>query len=485
MNVDKSDKERLPVYEQIARHFEQQIMEGQLRPGEKLPPERKLAEQLGVNRTTVVHAYDLLRSAGIIQSARGSGTRVAQEQWGVRPLRLPNWQDYANGGSFLPTLPISVRLTEVRQLKKCIDLSTSELTQEDYPIAALQQIIRTLPPLDYSLGYPDPKGYEPLRAALIQFMRSNFKITAGADTILVTSGAQQALLLITQCLLNPGDAIASESPSYFYALPLFHSAGLRMYGVPMDEDGIIPAELESLLHKRTIKMLFLNPTYQNPTGSTLTEQRRREVLEICEKWQVPIVEDDPYRSLDLGDGVSSPQPLFSLDHSNEQVIYIGSLSKTVAPGLRVGWIIAPEPVLNRLRDAKYQMDHGSSIITQQIAELYLRSGVWEKHMDTVRCRLEERRRMMIAALSANCEDEISFMTPKGGYHLWCRLKFPVSDSKLLESAIDHGVLFVPGTVYGAHPRFARLSFACTSVENITEGVLRFIHAVRQAAVSNT
>ncbi|MET1248865.1 PLP-dependent aminotransferase family protein [Sporolactobacillus sp. STCC-11] len=480
MHVTKLDKKRMPVYEQIARHFEQQIMEGNLRPGEKLPPERKLAEQLGVNRTTVVHAYDLLRSAGVIQSARGSGTRVAQEQWGVRPLRLPNWQAYANGGSFLPTLPISRRLAEVRQLNTCIDLSTSELTQEDYPIAELQQIIRTLP-LNYSLGYPDPKGYEPLRAALSQFMRSKFNMTAGTDTILVTSGAQQALLLITQCLLNPGDAIAIESPSYFYALPLFHSAGLRIYGVPMDKDGIIPAELERLLHKRTIKMLFLNPTYQNPTGSTLTEPRRREVLEICEKWQVPIVEDDAYRSLDLGDERPSPQTLFSLDHSNEQVIYIGSLSKTVAPGLRVGWIVAPEPVLSRLRDAKYQMDHGSSIVTQQIAEHYLRSGIWEKHMDTVRYRLEERRKTMIHVLSANCGDDISFMAPKGGYHLWCRLTSSVSDSKLLESGIKRNVLFVPGTMYGAHPRFVRLSYACTTNNNISEGVLRFIQAVRQSS----
>jgi DNA-binding transcriptional MocR family regulator len=228
-------------------------------------------------------------------------------------------------------------------------------------------------------------------------------------------------------------------------------------------------------------MLFLNPTYHNPTGRTLTEQRRKEILAICEKWQVPIVEDDPYHSLDLSDEAPSPSTLFSLDHSNEQVIYIGSLSKTVAPGLRIGWIVAPAPVLNRLRDAKYQMDHGSSIITQQIAEHYLRSGMWEKHMDKVRYRLKERRRMIIDALSANCGDDISFITPKGGYHLWCRLKSPVSDSKLLESAIDRSVLFVPGTMYGAHPRYARLSYACTSAKNITEGALRFIQAVRQAS----
>jgi DNA-binding transcriptional MocR family regulator len=127
------------------------------------------------------------------------------------------------------------------------------------------------------------------------------------------------------------------------------------------------------------------------------------------------------------------------------------------------------------------MDHGSSIITQQIAEHYLRSGMWEKHMDKVRYRLKERRRMIIDALSANCGDDISFITPKGGYHLWCRLKSPVSDSKLLESAIDRSVLFVPGTMYGAHPRYARLSYACTSAKNITEGALRFIQAVRQAS----
>ncbi|MCQ2010899.1 PLP-dependent aminotransferase family protein [Sporolactobacillus sp. STSJ-5] len=480
MTFHPDNTNRLPVYQQIARHFEQDILKGILRPGDKLPAERKLAIQIGVNRTTVVHAYDLLRSCGIVTSVKGSGTCVAQEQWGVRPLHLPNWQDYANGGTFLPTLPIVQRLAEAKQQKLGINLSSSELTQEDYPISILKQICKELP-FNGSLGYPDPNGYEPLRTALHQFMDTQFKMNTDPSGILVTSGAQQALLLITQCLLNPGEAIAVESPSYFYSLPLFHSAGLRMYGVQMDEEGLIPGELELLLSKRSIKMLFLNPTYQNPTGRTLTESRRKEVLAICEKWRVPIVEDDAYRSLELSDETQSPQPLFSLDASHERVIYIGSLSKTVAPGLRIGWIVAPEPVLKRLREAKYQMDHGSDIITQQIAEHYLRSDLWEKQVEQLRHLLEQRRRAMVDLLFANCGGILSFTVPKGGYHLWCRCTPNVSDTKLLEACIKQGVLIVPGTVYGAHPRFVRLSFACNQVENIAEGVLRFIKAIKQSS----
>ncbi|WP_162297103.1 PLP-dependent aminotransferase family protein [Sporolactobacillus pectinivorans] len=472
----KKEKKGLPLYDQIARHFEKQIMEGQLMPGGKLPPERNLAKRLGVNRTTVVRAYDVLRSTGLVNSVRGSGTVVCQRRLGVNPVRVTNWHDYANGGSFLPTLPILQKLNEARNHHELINLSSGELCREDYPVARIQQIMKESA-LDAPLGYPEPQGYEPLRIGISRLLKQQYKIHAEAKDILITAGSQQALLLITQCLLNPGDAIALEYPSYFYSLPLFHSAGLRMFGAPMDHEGIIPEELERLLNKKPIKMLFINPTYQNPTGITLSGQRRKTIISICESRRIPIVEDDPYSLLYFNSESAEISSLFSMSH-NQSVIYIGSLSKTVAPGLRIGWMVAPETVLKRLKDAKDQMDHGTNIVTQMIAARFITSGIWEAHLKVLREKLRRRKNKMIHSLKAYSKDKLSWTTPKGGYHLWVKCPDHFSDVERLQSGIENGVLFVPGTIYGAHPRYVRLSYSGLKENEIAEGVKRFVSSVR-------
>ncbi|WP_259392241.1 PLP-dependent aminotransferase family protein [Paenibacillus thiaminolyticus] len=290
-----------PLYQQIADDIERRIAYGEFPPGSLLPSERKLAAHLGVNRSTVILAYAELRALGIIESRSGSGTRVSKYKWGATPKHTPNWHRYVEGGSFLPN---------------------------------------------------------------VAFLSQYRGIQTTESSILITSGSQQSLCLITQCLLAPGDAVAIEDPSYCYSLPMFQSAGLRLFRLPVDQHGIRPENVRALYKKHRIKMVFLNPNYQNPTGAVLDAERRAELLHVTSELGLPIVEDDPF-SLTAYDG-KPPLPLKSID-SLGSVLYIGSFSKIAASGLRVGWMVAPHSVVDRLADARQQMDFGLSLVPQKVA----------------------------------------------------------------------------------------------------------------------
>ena len=246
-----------------------------------------------------------------------------------------------------------------------------------------------------SLGYDHPQGNGILRDTLTKHVKQYRRIETNPSFILITSGAQQALHLVVQCLLKPGDAVVLEDPSYNYNLPIFKSAGIKPYFLSVDKNGINPEELLSLHKKYRIKMIFLNPAYQNPTGSLLNENRRKAILEISSEHGIPVVEDDPY-SLTSFTGEQVPT-LKSMDvHGN--VLYISSLSKIVASGLRIGWIIGPKPVIERLSDAKQQIDFGHASFTQWIANDFLESENFHTHIKRLVKELEKRRDQIVNSL---------------------------------------------------------------------------------------
>lgn len=461
-----------PLYEQIADHIEQRISYGEFPPGSLLPSERKLADQLGVNRSTVILAYAELRSLGIIESRSGSGTRVSQFKWGALPKHTPNWRRYAEGGSFLPNQPFLRRIREALTLNpSLIDFASGELSADLAPTRE----IGALSFYTSYLGYDNPQGYLPLRQALVKHLKIYREIQTTESSILITSGSQQSLFLITQCLLSPGDAVAIEDPSYAYSLPMFQSAGLRIYRLPIDSDGMRPEEIRSLYKKNHIKMVFTNPTFQNPTGTILSSQRRSKLLDIASELGLPIVEDDPYSLTDFT-GKSRP-PLKSMD-VNGSVIYIGSFSKIAASGLRIGWMVAPNSIIERLYDARQQMDFGLSIIPQEVAARFFDSDQFEPHLDRLRMHLQYKRDILVEALKRELPDSIQFNIPQGGHHLWCKLKNNINDAKLLEEAIRSGVVFVPGSVYGSDPGFVRFTFARAKSEEIEQGIACFAKALR-------
>lgn len=465
-------KAKKAIYKQLADYIENGISDGTFPPEKPLPSERKLAEELHINRSTVIAAYDELESNGLIERKQGSGTIISKDIWGLTKKRIPSWNRYVEAGSFLPNLPVVQRIRKEMEDHQLINLASGELSDDLFPLESIGKITSTRTFIG-SLGYDHPQGNRILRSTIEMHVKRYRGIQTDSSSILITSGAQQALYLVVQCLLKPGDAIALEDPSYHYGLPFFKSAGLRLFFLPVDKDGINPDDLRALHKKHRFRMVFLNPAYQNPTGSFLSMERRKKILELSSDFGIPVVEDDPY-SLTSFTGENA-SPLKSMDvHGN--VLYISSLSKIVASGLRIGWIIGPKPVIERLADAKQQVDFGHASFTQWVANDFLASEYFDVHMNNLVKKLIQRRDQIVTSLHSTLEDQVEFHIPQGGIHLWCRLKKEYNEVQLLEEAIKRGVIFVPGLTLGAEKGFVRFTFARENEKNIAIGVKRFSEA---------
>ncbi|WP_462411381.1 MocR-like pyridoxine biosynthesis transcription factor PdxR [Neobacillus sp. Marseille-QA0830] len=462
------------IYKQLAEYIESGIADGTFPPDKPLPSERALAKELNINRSTVVAAYDELESNGLIQRHRGSGTTISKDIWGITKKRIPSWNRYIEAGSFLPNLPVTQRIRKEAVEHKLINLASGELSEDLFPLRYLREITSSRSFIG-SLGYDHPQGNAILRETIANHVKQYRNIETNPSSILITSGAQQALHLVVQCLLKQGDAVALEDPSYNYNLPIFKSAGLKPYYIPVNHDGINPDDLLSLHKKHRIRMIFLNPSFQNPTGAFLSEKKRQAILELSSEHGIPVVEDDPYSLTSFtGKKVST---LKSMD-DNGNVLYISSLSKIVASGLRIGWIIGPTSVIERLSDAKQQIDFGHASFTQWIANDFLESENFHTHITNLNKQLERRRDQIIRSLECYLKDEVDYSTPTGGIHIWCRIKQEINETQLLEESIKKGIIYVPGYTMGSKKGFVRFTFARENEESIDEGIKRFAEALR-------
>lgn len=470
-NLDRKAKK--PFYRQIAEYIENGIADGTFPPDKPLPSERYLARELNVNRSTVVAAYDELESNGLVQRNRGSGTTISKDIWGITKKRIPSWNRYIEAGSFLPNLPLTQRIRKEMEEQKLINLASGELSEELFPMSALREITSTRSFIG-RLGYDHPQGNAVLRTTIAKHVKEFRKIETSLSSILITSGAQQALHLVVQCLLKPGDAVLIEDPSYHYNLPIFKTAGIKTYYLPVNEHGVDTDEIRALHKKHRIRMIFLNPAFQNPTGSLLKKSQQKAILEISSEHGIPVVEDDPYSLMSFkGEEVST---LKSMDkHGN--VLYISSLSKVVASGLRIGWIIGPRSVIERLSDAKQQIDFGHASFTQWIANDFLESVHFHSHISVLVKELEKRCSQIVSSFDSYLKDQVEYTIPQGGIHIWCKLKRDVDEMKLLENAIKRGIIYVPGTTMGSHKGYVRFTFARENEKAIDEGIKRFADAL--------
>ncbi|WP_424769211.1 PLP-dependent aminotransferase family protein [Paenibacillus sp. sgz302251] len=463
----------IAVYKQIANYIEQRIMNGEFPSGSWLPSERLLAEELQVNRSTVIAAYDELHAANLVKRVKGIGTLVNTEGWLDENRRLPDWEQYAKNGFFQLNNPINRQIYEVMQSENdIINLAVGELSQDLLPFQLMQDAHRTMEINNY-LGYEHIQGNIRLRETISSHLKSYRSINSTASSLLITSGAQQALHLIIQSLLNPGDAVVIEDPSYAYSLPIFQSAGLKTFQLPVSDQGIDPDEIISLHKKHRLKMIFLNPSFQNPTGTSLSEEKRLKIIEISTKYGIPIVEDDPYSLTDYED--RKVHTLKSMDKDGT-VIYISSLSKIIASGLRIGWILGPQPIINRLADAKQQIDFGHPNYPQWIAENLLSSAQFDSHIVKLRQGLKNKRDMTVQALERYLKGSVEYLVPEGGIHLWCKINQMTNEQQLFKEAIQHGVVFAPGSTLGSAPGRIRLTFSRANDNRIEEGIQRLAEA---------
>jgi 2-aminoadipate transaminase len=319
-----------------------------------------------------------------------------------------------------------------------------------------------------------------------------YGIEVGPDNVLVTSGAQQALDLVGKLFLDPGDRVLVEAPTFVGAIQAFRSYQAQYLTVPVDEDGLRVDLLEDALRARP-KFLYVLPNFQNPAGVTLSLERRRRLVELASHYRIPIVEDDPYGQLRY-EGEHLP-PLVTIDadlhgcargeHAlHGGVLYLGTLSKTLAPGLRLGWIVAPEDVIRRLVQMKQGTDLHTGTFVQMVAYETARGGFLDGHVRRIREVYRERRDAMLGALQREFPSTVRWTRPQGGLFLWVTLPPGTDSSVVLQDALREKVAFVPGTPFypdGGGRESFRLNFSYCRPEVIREGVRRLGAVVRRHA----
>ncbi|MDF1485304.1 PLP-dependent aminotransferase family protein [Ramlibacter sp. H39-3-26] len=336
-----------------------------------------------------------------------------------------------------------------------------------------------------ALQYGATEGYQPLREQLVQFMATK-GVGLAPEELIVTTGSQQALDLLGKAMIDPGDAVIVEGPTFLATIQCFRLYGARVIAAPVDSHGARVDELERLIAEHRPKLVYLIPTFGNPTGATLTLERRKRVLELAARTRTLVVEDDPYGDLYFGE--PPPDSLLALSTdvpgSRDWLAYCGSLSKVLSPGLRIGWLSGPAELLAKATMCKQFSDAHTSTFAQATAAEYLRAGRMPATLAHVRAVYAERARAMCDALRKELGDAIAFSEPGGGLFVWARLTGAggkVADAGVLaKRAIEKGVAFVPGApFYATEPDAAtlRLSFATADVDKIREGVERLALAL--------
>lgn len=341
-----------------------------------------------------------------------------------------------------------------------------------------------------ALQYGATEGYEPLREMIARHT-SRYGIKAKPEHVLITSGSQQALDLIGKLLINSGDRVLVEAPTYLGALQAFSVYGAEYVSVASDQDGLRTDLLEVPLRSGP-KFMYVLPNFQNPGGTTLSEGRRHELVLLAERYGIPIIEDDPYGQLRYeGEHLT---PLVVLDRENIRrdrgysmgnVIYLSTFSKTLSPGLRLGWIVAPPEVITKLVQLKQGADLHTSTFSQMVAHEVARDGYLDEHIKLIRRVYGERRKVMLEALAEFCPPEVSWTRPLGGLFLWVTLPVGMDSHRLFDAALKENVAFVAGDSFYAPNGYAheglrhlRLNFSNAQPEQIREGIRRLAMAIK-------
>lgn len=461
-------KDPMPLYQQISAYIKNKIATGEWPINSKLPAQRTLARLLKVNRSTLTIALDDLIADGLLESKIGSGTWVLNNTWSLLASPPPiNWTSYLDRGISLPNLHTIQQINNLEFDPNMIRLGTGELSPEIFPKVMMDAVLKKLPQRINSLGYEEPRGLPFLRQQISTYL-SSFGITASTSSIMIVSGALQALQLICSSLLPKNSTILLENPSYLLSLKLFQSMNMNFCGIPLDDEGLEISPLSFYKKRKNVNLLYTIPCFHNPTGITMTAKRRNSLIEICQKEQLPIIEDDVYRELWLD--APPPLPLKALEKEG-LVLYLGSLSKSLSPGLRIGWIVGPEPVIERLADIKMQNDYGSSSLSQWAAAEWFASGFYQRHLAEVRVQLRIRREIACNTLKAHFSDIATWQIPTGGFYIWLTLIQPLSMEKLFKTALENGLLIHPGTIYDTLAnRHIRLSYSYATLSEMKDGL---------------
>jgi 2-aminoadipate transaminase len=453
----------VPLYRQLFEQMALKIRSGVWPCGERLPATRELAGQLGLNRTTISAAYELLESEGLITGQVGRGSFVTGDRAGAGGV---NWNALLERGDGLAAGHSNVAGRAV------ISFATSRPSRALFPLDEFRASCSTVlarGDLADILQLGSPSGYEPLRRYLLEDARRQGAAALG-DDLLITNGCQQALDLIGRTLLRPGDTVAVEEPIYTGLKSLLSGMGAQLVGIPVGPDGIEVAHLERVLERERPRFLVVTSNFQNPTGATLPLAARRALLEAARAARVPVIENDAYGELRYrGD------PLPSLKQLDEHggTVLLRSFSKVSFPGLRVGWALGPRPLMDRLRHAKESSDLHTDQLSQAVLLDFAESGRLEAHRKRVLQAGAERLEATLEACRQYLPAGARWTRPQGGMNVWVKLPEPLDAGELLPRAQKEGVAYLPGRYFAVSrldPGSLRLSFAGLAPEQIREGL---------------
>ena len=450
-----------PVTRQIVDYMCGRIASGAWPIGSRLPSQRTMAERFGVNRSTIIAAIEELADYGIVEGRRGGGTRIVSNTWSLMLPGAPDWADYVSSGFFKANNATIQAINRLEFDPTMTRLGTGELDPRLFPRDMWRRVAGEAAAEIDTLGYPPPEGLDVLREAIAAHMRE-WGVDCRPERILVSSGALQGLQMISVSLLSAGSTVYAEAPSYIKSLQVFQSAGMWLAGVPMDAQGLDTAALDTLIDGGSA-VLYTIPTNHNPTGITMPEERRRTLIAACMEHRLPIIEDCAYQDL-VFEG-TTPRALAAMDATG-MVITVGSASKALAPGLRIGWVCADERIVHRLADVKMQMDNGASTLSQWVFARFLDSGLYAEYLESLRAELRRRRDAALETLEQLFAGRAHWNVPHGGFYIWLTFDEPVHMGRLFQRAIDHGVLLNPGDIYDfAGDNSLRLSYAYITPED--------------------
>lgn len=474
MNIALDRNSSSGLTKQISDQIRDLIRSGQLKPGEKIPSTRILSKDLNVNRITVAQAYKTLINEGFVRAGVGSGTFVsyhAMDSSNIldRSIYAPKFSigmqslwhahqdtalfmDIPEGAVNFAALVPDERLFPVEDFKKCLDRAMDE---EGYKL----------------LQYGGTLGYQPLREYIAGRLKKR-GIQADANQVLVVNGAQQGIDLVLRCFLSPGDQVAVSFPTYHNIFPVVEHLRAGVAPVTMTDQGPDLESLRQTVASGTVRLIYTMPNFQNPTGVTCDRARRQGIYEIASEADLPVLEDDFEMDLSFQSQEDNVPAIKTLDRDG-RILFLSTFSKSLFPGLRIGWLLASPRTLDALAALKKATDLESSALLQAAAHRFCVGGYYEKHLKRIRALIRERMEAALESLEKHMPEGVTWSRPKGGYALWIRLTPGLSSEKIFTLSKNAGVLVSPGTMFGHRgkdPGGIRLSLTRTDVPEIQEGI---------------
>ncbi|MEP0813645.1 MAG: PLP-dependent aminotransferase family protein [bacterium] len=487
MHIELDKTQSRSLYRQIRDQIRRMVDEGTLKAGTRLPGTRELADQLGVSRKTVLTAYTELEAEAYIETRPQSGTYVrnrgtlathgvgASSQPEVpNGVALMDWSPYAVPGDFFAMPPRERRNGDDAPVSFTKALPDDRL----FPFEQIKQITSTLLwyPKEFFFNYGNPQGYQPLVEYIEQQMALEGVVmkegAPGTNHVIITNGFQNALNLLTGMLIRNGETVVVENPTYAGILNLLIGKRIKYVGVPVDENGMMVSKLAAILKEERVGMIVTIPTYHNPTGTTMSLERRHALLKLAEQYSVPVIEDAHANRLRYGGEVMPT--LKALDRGGH-VIQVGSFSKTLLPGLRLGWMTLPEDAAVHAFHLKRACDKSDSFFLQVILHEFIKKGHFENHIKRTARIYRARRDAMLAAMERHFPDCVSWNAPDGGLSLWVKLPPRWKSLPVFVMARERGVEFAVANFFWSGKEDAngfRLSFSQVDESEIEKGIER-------------